>query len=145
MTTLRDGEPRANLGYGRVVAKPPKQRTPPAAEVAPIDRRRLLILGALALVAVLGCALLWFDINTQGVWGCTSVNVAAGTANGPTPEAAVAAYAATGAAPGDGWNNSEPNRYARTLDGKQMILDLNQRDVSTWSVVRFDTCGPGVT
>jgi hypothetical protein len=109
-----------------------------------VAKNQKLILGGLALVAVLGFALLAFDRSNQGAWGCRSVNVPLETATGPTAEAAVAAYAATGAAPADGWANSEPNRYARTLDGKQMIIDVNQRDVNSWAVVRYDTCGPGV-
>ncbi len=165
MPTRRRCEYAVNLRYGRGVAQHQKPRTPappstgrttaarskPGAapttppEPAPVDRRRLLLLGGLALVALLGCALFWFDLHTQGAWGCTSVNVPIDAATGPTADAAVAAYAATGAAPADGWQNSEPNRFARTLDGKQMIIDLNQRDVNRWAVVRYDTCGPGVS
>jgi hypothetical protein len=105
---------------------------------------RLAVLGGLAIIAVLGCLLLAFDLNNQGQWGCRSVPVDDPATVAPSARQAVDRFLATGAAPSDGWAASEPNRYARSQDGTQMILDLNQTDATTFTVVRFDTCGPGI-
>ena len=103
------------------------------------------MLGGLAIIAVLGCLLLAFDLNSQGQWGCRSVAVDDAAAVGTTAQQAVDRYLATGAAPADGWAASEPNRYSRNQGGTQMVIDLNQTDATTYTVVRFDTCGPGIS
>jgi hypothetical protein len=106
-------------------------------------RARTIVLGGLALIAVLGCLLLAFDLNNQGAWGCRSVPID-DAAPGSTAREAVDHVLATGIAPTDGWSPAEPNRFVRSVDGTQMVLDLNQSDARTFTVVRLDTCGPGL-
>jgi len=77
-------------------------------------------------------------------WTCRAADVAPGIATASTPDEAVRRFVATGAAPADGWSPSEPNRWSRQVGGVQMVIDVDQADVATFTVVRLSTCGPGI-
>lgn len=112
----------------------------------PFVRHRLAILVGFTVIGLLGALLVGLALQSREQYSCKGTDVAAGSTTADTQRGALdRLLETTPTLPKDGWASSEPNRYARSVEGSTMVVNVSQSDDGTFQAVRYDVCGFGIS
>lgn len=112
----------------------------------PFVRHRVAILVGFTVVGLLGALLVGLALQSREQYSCKGTDVPAATTTAGTERGALDRLLdTTPALPRDGWASSEPNRFARSVEGSTMIVNVSQSDDGTFQAVRYDVCGFGIS